>query len=159
MGNAKPIETLIRTSSKMDNDEFAPLVNETMSRGIIGSLLYLSTSRPDIMFGVGICTRFQASPKESYLKATKRILRHLKGTRDLILYYPSRDHFDLIGYENADYARYLVNRKSTLGMDDFLGSSLIYWGSKKENSVDLYTAEAESVIAASYCAQLLGIKQ
>ncbi|XP_070003844.1 secreted RxLR effector protein 161-like [Nicotiana sylvestris] len=111
-------------------DETGSPVNQTMYRGIIGSLLYLTISRPDIVFSVGICARFQSNPKESHLKATKRILRYLKVTQDLVLYYPSGDSFYLIGYADADYAGYLVVRKSTSGMAHFLGSCLISWGTR-----------------------------
>ncbi|XP_019241156.1 PREDICTED: uncharacterized protein LOC109221148 [Nicotiana attenuata] len=140
-------------------DEFGPPVNQTMYRGIIGSLVYLTASRPDIIFSVGLCARFQSNPKESHLKATKRILRYLKGTQDLVLYYPSGDNFNLIGYADADYAGYLVDRKRTFGMAHFLESCLISWGTMKQNSVALSIAKAAYVAAASCCAQLLCIKQ
>ncbi|XP_070045495.1 secreted RxLR effector protein 161-like [Nicotiana tomentosiformis] len=129
-----------------------------MYRGIIGSLLYLPASRPDVFFSVGLCTRFQSNSNESHLKAAKRILRYLKGTQDLVLYNPSRDNFDLIGYADADYTGYLVDRKSTSGMAHFLGSCLISWGTRKQNLVALSTIQAEYVAAASCCAQLLWIK-
>lgn len=77
------------------------------------------------MFSVGMCARFQAAPKECHLKAAKRILRYLNGTQDLVLFYPISDSFDLIGYTDDDYAGFLVDRKSTLGMAHFLGSALI----------------------------------
>ncbi|XP_075099444.1 secreted RxLR effector protein 161-like [Nicotiana tabacum] len=96
---------------------------------------------------------------ESHLKAAKRILRYLKGMQDLVLYYPSGDNFDLIGYVDADYARYMVDRKSTSGMALFLGSYLISWGTRKQKSVALSTVEAEYVAATSCYAQLLWIKQ
>nr|XP_033512880.1 secreted RxLR effector protein 161-like [Nicotiana tomentosiformis] len=134
-------------------------VNETMYRGIIGSLLYLIARRPDIIFSVGLYARFQSNLKESHLKSAKRILRYLKGTQDLVLYYPSGDNFDLIGYVDVDYVGYLVDRKSTSGMAHFLGSCLISWGTRKQNSVALSTTKAEYVAAASCCAQLLWIKQ
>ncbi|XP_070009945.1 secreted RxLR effector protein 161-like [Nicotiana sylvestris] len=140
-------------------DETGYLVNQTMYRGIIGSLLYLTTNQPNIVFNVGLCARFQSNPKESHLKASKRILRYLKGTQDLVLYYPSGDSFNLIRYADADYAGYLVDRKSTSGMAHFLGSRLISWGTRKQNSVALSTDEVEYVAAASCCAQLLWIKQ
>ncbi|XP_049371660.1 secreted RxLR effector protein 161-like [Solanum verrucosum] len=127
--------------------------------GIIGSLMYLTASRPDIVFNVGMCARFQAAPNESHLKAAKRILRYLKGTKDLVLFYPTGDSFDLIGYVDADYAGFLVDRKSTSGMTHFLGSTLISWGTKKQNFVSLSTVEAEYVVVASCCAQILWIKQ
>ncbi|XP_075076856.1 secreted RxLR effector protein 161-like [Nicotiana tabacum] len=130
-----------------------------VNRGFIGSLLYLTASIPDIIFNVGLCVRFQSNPKESHLKAAKRILRYLKGTQDLVLYYPSGDSFNLIGYDDADYAGYLVDMKGTSGMTHFLGSCLISWGRRKQNLVAFSTAEVEYVAAASYCAQLLWIKQ
>ncbi|XP_075080566.1 secreted RxLR effector protein 161-like [Nicotiana tabacum] len=140
-------------------DESGTPVNQTVYRGIIGSLLYLTASRPDIIFSVRLCARFQSNPKESHLKAAKRILRYLKGTQDLVLYYPSCDSFNLIGYANVEYAGYLVDRKNTSGMAHFVGSCLIFWGTRKQNSVALSTTKAEYVAAASCCAQLLWIKQ
>ncbi|XP_070022946.1 secreted RxLR effector protein 161-like [Nicotiana sylvestris] len=133
-------------------DETGSPMNQTMYRSIIGSLLYLTANRPDIIFSVGLCARFQSNPKESHLKATKRILRYLKGTHDLVLYYPSGDSFNLIKYADADYAGYLVDKKRTYGMAHFLGSCLISWGTRKQNSVALSTAEAEYVAAVSCCA-------
>ncbi|XP_070026240.1 secreted RxLR effector protein 161-like [Nicotiana sylvestris] len=122
METSKVIDTPIVMATRLDMDEIGTHVNQTMYRGIIGSLLYLTTSRPDIVFSVGLCARFQSNPKESHLKAAKRILRCLKGTLDLVLYYPSGDNFNLIGYADADYAYYLVDRKSTSGMAHFLDS-------------------------------------
>ncbi|XP_070005481.1 secreted RxLR effector protein 161-like [Nicotiana sylvestris] len=124
-------------------------------RGMIGSLLYLTASRPDIVFSVGFCARFQANPKESHLTIVKRILRYLKGTTDLCIWYPKGSNFNLVGYADADYASFLVDRKSTSGMAHFLGSCLLSWATKKQNSVALSTAEAEYVVAASCCAQLM----
>ncbi|XP_070040345.1 secreted RxLR effector protein 161-like [Nicotiana tomentosiformis] len=145
MEASKVIDTPIAIATRLDMDEPGSLVNQTMYRGIIGSHLYLTTSRPDIVFSVGLYARFQSNPKESHLKAAKRILRYLKGTQDLVLYYPSGYSFDLIGYADADYAGYLVDRKSTSGIAHFLGSCLISWGTRKQNSVALSTAEAEYV--------------
>ena len=102
-----------------------------MYRGIIGSLLYLTASRPYIVYSVGMCVRFQACPRDSHLKAAKHILRYLKKTGDLILFYPAGDTFDLVGFADADFAGYQVDRKSTSRMAHFLGSSLISWGATK----------------------------
>ena len=87
------------TNSKMIVEESDPLVNQTMYRGIIGSLLYLTTSRPDIVYSIGMCARFQACPRDLHLKAAKRILRYLKKTGDLVLFYPTGDTFDLVGLQ------------------------------------------------------------
>ncbi|XP_070013628.1 secreted RxLR effector protein 161-like [Nicotiana sylvestris] len=140
-------------------DETGSPGNQTMYRGIIRYLLYLTASRPAIAFSVGLCANFQSNPKESHLKAAKRILRYLKGTRDLVLYYPSGDSFNLIGYADAVYVGYLVDRKSTSEMAHFLGSCLISWGTRKQNSVALLIADAEYVAVTSCCAQFLWIKQ
>ncbi|XP_070025024.1 uncharacterized protein [Nicotiana sylvestris] len=86
---------------------------------------YLKEEVPDIVFSVGLCARFQANPKESHMTTVKRILRYLKGTTDLRLWYPKGSNFNLVGYVDADYAGFLVDRKNTLGMDHFLGSCLL----------------------------------
>ena len=80
MVDSKPIDTPTETNSKLRVDEADPLVNQTMYRGIIGSLLYLTASRPDIVYSVGMCARFQACPRDSHLKTAKWILRYLKKT-------------------------------------------------------------------------------
>ena len=80
--------TPMSTNCYLEADEAKPEVNQTMYRGLIGSLLYLTASRPDIMFVVCLCARFQSCPKESHLKATKRILKYLKGTISMGLWYP-----------------------------------------------------------------------
>ncbi|XP_075087515.1 secreted RxLR effector protein 161-like [Nicotiana tabacum] len=131
------------------------------NRSYIEELLgqYLTASRPDIVFNVGLCVRLQANPKESHLKAIKRIIRYLKGTYDLCLWYPRGYNFDLAGYADVDYAGFHVDRKITLGTTHFLESCLMSWGTKKKNSVALSTGEAEYVAAGSCCAKLLWIRQ
>ena len=100
-------------------------------RGMIGSLLYLTASRPDIMFIVCMCAHFQSCPKESHLNADKRILKYLIGTSHLGLWYPRITSFDLISYSDADYTGNILDRKSTSGTCQFLGNSLISWFSNK----------------------------
>ena len=158
MNDSKSYDTPIPTSTKLSLDEKGKDVEDKLYRGMIGSLLYLTASRPDIVFSVGLCARFQSKPKESHLKAVKRIFRYLSGTEDLCLWYPKGSNIDLIGYTDADFAGFNVDRKSTSGMAHFLGSCLISWGSKKQNSVALSTAESEYIAAALCCAQLLWIK-
>jgi hypothetical protein len=111
------------------------------------------------MFSVCMCARFQASPREIHLKAAKRILRYLKYTPNISLWYPKGAQLELIGYSDSDYAGCKVDRKSTSGCCQFLGRSLVSWSSKKQNSVALSTAEAEYISAGNCCAQLLWIKQ
>ena len=126
---------------------------------MIGSLLYLTASRPDIMFSVCLCARFQANPKESHLSAVNRILRYLKHTPSIGLWYPKGASLDLLGYSDSDFAGSRVDRKSTSGGCHLLGRSLVSWSSKKQNSVALSTAEAEYIAAGACCAQILYMKQ
>ena len=100
MEETKTMKTLMSSSIKLDKDEKGKSIDSTMYRGMIGSLLYLTTSRPDIMYSVCLCARFQSCPKESHLSVVKRILRYLKGTMDIGLWYPKDDNFELIGYSN-----------------------------------------------------------
>nr|CAD1836378.1 unnamed protein product [Ananas comosus var. bracteatus] len=146
-------------STKLDKDEKGKDVDIKLYRGMIGSLLYLTASRPDIMFSVCFCVRFQAQPKESHLVAVKRILRYVKGTLNLGLWYPKGTNFNLIGFSDVDFAGCNVDRKSTSGTCQFLGHSLVSWSSKKQNSVALSTAEAEYIAAGCCCAQVLWMKQ
>src|SRR6185312_2769932 len=128
-------------------------------RSMIGSLLYICASRPDIMLSVCMCVRFQANPKDCHLMAVKRILRYLVFTPNLGLWYPKGSFFDLLGYSDSDYAGCKVDRKSTTGTCQFPGRSLVAWSSKKQNLVALSMAEAEYVTAGDCCAQLLWMRQ
>ena len=103
----------------------------TTYRGMIDSLLYLTASRHDIVFSVCLCARFQANPKESYLTVVKRMLKYLKGTEELFLWYPRECPFDLTDFTDSDFAGCVLDRKSTSGNAQFLGPCLVSWGSKK----------------------------
>ena len=111
------------------------------------------------MFAVCLCARFQSNPKESHFKAAKRILKYLKGTTFVGLWYPSHSTIHLVGYSNSDFAVCKLHRKSTSGTCHLLGSSLISWHSMKQVYVALSTAEVEYIAAVSCCAQILWIKQ
>jgi len=115
----------------LDTDEKGANVDQTKYRGLIGSLLYLTASRSDIMFNVCLCARYQANHKESHYMTTKRILKYLKGTIDAGLWYPSDVTLNLIDYSDSDFAGCKIDRKSTSGTCHLLGSSLISWHSKK----------------------------
>ncbi|XP_059310199.1 secreted RxLR effector protein 161-like [Lycium ferocissimum] len=122
---------------------------------MIGSLLYLTASRPNIMFSVCKCARFQSTPKESHLTAIKRIFPYLIGTQDFGLWYPHSTNFDLIGYSDADFAGDKTDRKSTSGTCQILGESIISWHSKKQTFVALSTTEAEYLALGSCGTQLV----
>ncbi|GJV10747.1 putative ribonuclease H-like domain-containing protein [Tanacetum coccineum] len=127
-------------------------------QSMIGSLMYLTVSRPDIMFAVCACARFQVFPKTSHLLAVKRIFRYLKGKPSLGLWYSKDSPLELVAYTDSDYAGATQDRKSTTGGCQFLGNRLISWQCKKQTVVATSTTEAEYVAAASCCGQVLWIQ-
>ncbi|GJU38671.1 putative ribonuclease H-like domain-containing protein [Tanacetum coccineum] len=133
-------------------------VDEHLYRSMIGSLMYLTASRPDIMFAVCACARFQVSPKTSHLLAVKRIFRYLKGKPSLGLWYPKDSPLELVAYTDSDYAGATQDRKSTTRGCQFLGNRLISWQCKKQTVVATSTTEAEYVAAANCCGQVLWIQ-
>nr|GEZ84866.1 uncharacterized mitochondrial protein AtMg00810-like [Tanacetum cinerariifolium] len=124
-------------------------------RSMIGSLMYLTASRPDIMFSLCACARHQVTPKEYHLHAVKRIFRYLKGHPKLGLWYPKESPFDLVAYSDSDYGGATQDRKSTTRGCQFLGKRLISWQCKKQTIVATLTTEAEYVTAASCRGQVL----
>jgi hypothetical protein len=125
MEDAKGISTPIKTNGSLDSDTSGNMVDQKMYRSMIRSLLYVTASRPDVMFSVCICVRFEASPRKSHLKATKRILRHLKHTQNVRLWYPKGAKFKLIGYSDSNYAGCKVERRSISSTCQLLGRSLV----------------------------------
>jgi hypothetical protein len=159
MQDCKGIKTPMPTNGHLGPDENGKDYDQKVYRSMIGSLLYLCASRPDIMLSVCMCARYQAAPKESHHQAVKRILRYLAHTPTLGLWYPKGSKLDLVGYSDSDYAGDRVDRKSTSGTCHFLGRSLVCWSSKKQNCVSLSTAEAEYIAAGACCSQLLWMKR
>ncbi|GJS41939.1 putative ribonuclease H-like domain-containing protein [Tanacetum coccineum] len=150
--------TPMETSKPLLKDAEAEDVDVHLYRSMIGSLMYLTASRPDIMFVVCACARFQVTPKVSHLHAVKRIFRYLKGQPKLGLWYPKDSPFDLEAYTDSDYAGASLDRKSTTGGCQFLGSRLISWQCKKQTIVANSTTEVEYVAAANCCGQTKHIK-
>ncbi|GJZ50596.1 putative ribonuclease H-like domain-containing protein [Tanacetum coccineum] len=145
----KTTSTPMETSKSLMKDENAEDVDVYLYRLMIGSLMYLTSSRPDIMFVVCACARFQVTPKVSHLHAGKRIFRYLKGQPKLGLWYPKDSPFDLEAYTDSGYAGASLDRKSTTGGCQFLRRRLISWKCKKQTVVANSTTEAESVAASS----------
>nr|GEU91454.1 uncharacterized mitochondrial protein AtMg00810-like [Tanacetum cinerariifolium] len=154
----KSASTPIDTEKPLLKDHDGEDVDVHIYRSMIGSLMYLTSSRPDIMFAVCACTRFQVTPKVSHLHAVKRIFRYLKGKPHLGLWYPKDSPFDLVAYSDSDYASASLDRKSTTGGCQFLGCRLIFWQCKKQTVVATSSTEVEYVAAASCCAQVLWIQ-
>jgi len=159
LDSTKEAKTPLSTTLKLTKDSDSKHVEGKLYRSMIGSLLYLTASRPDIMFSVGLCARFQANPKEAHLNAVKRIIKYVKGTVNHGLWYSRDSGTELLGFSDADWAGNLEDRKSTSGGCFFLGKNLVSWFSKKQNSISLSTAEAEYIAAGSCCTQLLWMKQ
>ncbi|KAI3685589.1 hypothetical protein L6452_34838 [Arctium lappa] len=156
--NSSPMKTPMVTGSKLHADPEGKSVECKLYIGMIGSLLYLTAGRPDIMFATCLCARFQDNPKESHLYVVNRIFRYLKGTKNLGLWYPENSGFDLMAYTNSDYGGCKLDRKSTSGSCQFFGGKLVSWTCKKQNCVSTSTAEAEYVAAASCCSQVLWMR-
>ncbi|GJV53474.1 putative ribonuclease H-like domain-containing protein [Tanacetum coccineum] len=133
-------------------------VDVHLYRSIIRSLMYLTTSRPDIMFAVCACARFQVTPKTSHLLEVKRIFRYLKGKPTLGLWYSRDSPFEVVVYTDSDYAGATQDRKSTTKGCQFLGNRLISWQCKKQTVVATSLTEAEYVAAASCYGQVLWIQ-
>ncbi|XP_019261100.1 PREDICTED: uncharacterized protein LOC109239050 [Nicotiana attenuata] len=151
MENAKSIGTPMSPTTMLDEDNNGKNVDETMCRGMIGFLLYLTAIRPYIIFSVCKCARFQSAPKESHLTTVKRIIRYLIGTSKLGLWYDHSNNFSLRGFSNADFIGDKINRQSTSGMCQLSGNALVSWHSKKQNCVALSTTEAEYLAVGSCC--------
>ncbi|GJX48896.1 retrovirus-related pol polyprotein from transposon TNT 1-94 [Tanacetum coccineum] len=156
--SVKTASTPIETHKPLVKDEEAADVDVHLYRSMIGSLMYLTASRPDIMFVVCACSRFQVTPKTSHLHAVKRIFRYLKGKPKLGLWYPRESSFDLVAYSDSDYGGANLDRKSTTGGCQFLGHRLISWQCKKQTIMATSTTEAEYVAAANYYGQVLWIQ-
>ncbi|GJR02073.1 retrovirus-related pol polyprotein from transposon TNT 1-94 [Tanacetum coccineum] len=157
--DSKPIKTPMSTETKLTRDEEGESVDNTKYRGMIGSLLYLTASRPDIMFSVCLCARFQEDPKTSHLEAVKRIFRYIKGTTHLGLWYPKGSGIETTVYADSDHAGDYVDHKSTSGVCTFMGCCLTSWFSKKQTALDISTTEAEYVSDEKACQQALWMKK
>ncbi|GKA45339.1 putative ribonuclease H-like domain-containing protein [Tanacetum coccineum] len=162
--SVKTVSTPIETQKPLIKDEEAADVDVHLYRSMIGSLMYLTASRPDIMFAFRACSRFQVTPKTSHIHVVKRIFWYLKDKPKpkpkpkLGLWYPRVSSFDLEAYSDSDYAGANLDRKSTTGGCQFLGRRLISWQCKKQTIVATSTTEAEYVAAANCYGQVLWIQ-
>nr|GFB55261.1 uncharacterized mitochondrial protein AtMg00810-like [Tanacetum cinerariifolium] len=147
--NVKSASTIIDLEKPLVKDGDANDVYVQLYRSMIGSLMYLTTSRLDIMFAVCACAKFQVTLKTSHLLAVKRIFRYLKGKPTLGLWYPRDYPFELVAYTDSDYAEATQDRKSTTRGCQFLRNRLISWQCKKQTVVATSTTEVEYVVAAS----------
>jgi hypothetical protein len=152
MAELKPVSTPMNSAASLGSDEDGEAVDQREYRSMIGSLLYLTATQPDIQFTVGLYAHFQASPRSSHRTIIQRIFRYLKHTPEFVIWYSTSFLLDLVGFYDFDFAVCGIDRKSTSGTCHFLGSSLICWSSWKQSSVAQSTTEAENVAAASFAA-------
>nr|GEY65402.1 ribonuclease H-like domain, reverse transcriptase, RNA-dependent DNA polymerase [Tanacetum cinerariifolium] len=148
LNDGKSASTPIDTEKPLLKDPDREDMDVHTYRSMIGSLMYLTSSRPDIMFAICACARFQVTPKASHLHAVKRNLRYLKGKPHLGLWYPKDSPFDLVAYSDSDYVGASLDRNSNIGGCQFLGCRLIFWQCKKQTVIATLSIEAEYVAVA-----------
>ncbi|GJY13341.1 retrovirus-related pol polyprotein from transposon TNT 1-94 [Tanacetum coccineum] len=158
MDKCDSIGTPLATKPKLDADLSGKPVDQINYRSMIGSLMYLTSSRPDLVKVVCYYARYQARPAEKHLKKVKSIFRYLKGTINMGLWYLKDSSFELHAFLDADHAGCIDTRKSTSGGIQFLGEKLVSWISKKQDYTAMSLAEAKYVALSASCAQFLGEK-
>ena len=157
--SASSVRTPMNPNVKLTVDLLGKSVDPSLYRSMIGSLLYLTASRPDISYSVGVCSRYQSNPKESHMTALKRIIKYVKTIAEFGVWY-SKDTSDVLaGYSDANWAGNADDRRSTSGGCFYVGNNLVSWMSKKQNSILLSTAEAEYIAIGSCCTKLLWMQK
>lgn len=154
------VRTPAEVGMKLEKDPQGKKVDSTLYKKIVGSLMYLTTSRPDITYDVSLISRYMEAPTEMHLNVAKRILRYLKGTPDLgIFFYTKGTKPILLGFTDSDYAGDPDDRRSTSGYAFMFGSGVISWCSKKQQIVSLSTTEAEYIAASSCACQAVWLRR
>ncbi|RWR74934.1 Integrase, catalytic core [Cinnamomum micranthum f. kanehirae] len=159
MEESKIMDTPMDPSLKLIKDGGRLLKDATLFRQLVGSLFYLTITRPDISFPVGVVSQFMDKPRESHFIAAKRILRYIKGTLNFGLFYQQHTPFMLTGFVDADWAGDLNDRCSTTGYCFNMGSAAISWCSKKQTTVALSSCEAEYVAATMATQECIWLKR
>ncbi|GKA00408.1 retrovirus-related pol polyprotein from transposon TNT 1-94 [Tanacetum coccineum] len=143
----------------LDADLSGTPVDQTKYRSMVGALMYLTASRPDIVHATCYCARYQAKPTKKHLTMVKRIFRYLKYTINMGLWYPKDTSFELTAFSDSDHAGCLDSRKSISSGIQFLGGDkLVSWSSKKQDCTSMSSAEAEYVSLSACCAQVLWLR-
>jgi len=150
MTNCNPVSTPMEPGTKLSKFDGGDRVDASKYRSLVGSLRYLTSTTPYLLLSVGIVSRYMEEPSYSHWKVLKRILRYIRGTISLRLYYTKSDNYELVGYSDSDWCEDVDDRKSTSRYVFFMGHTTFTWLSKKQPIVTLSTCEAEYV-AASWC--------
>lgn len=159
MKDCKPISTPMVIGCNIRKEDESKETDQYFYKSMIGSLLYVMASRPDIMQEVGLVNIFQDSPKETHVQDVKRIFRYLKGTFYFGIWYPKREYLNLTTYTDANQVGNVDDRKRTSGGEFFLGNCLVSCLSKKQYSILLSTTEVEYIATTSCCTQILWMKK
>nr|GEV71616.1 hypothetical protein [Tanacetum cinerariifolium] len=155
MSSCDPVDTPMVDRLKLDEDPVGIPVDQTRFRSMVGSLMYLTASRPNLVFAVCMCARYQDLPTKKHLEALKRVFRYLRGTINWGLWCPKDTAMALTAYADADHAVCQDTRRSTSGSAQFLGDKLVSWSSKKQKSTAIFTTEAEYIAMSGFCTQIL----
>ncbi|GJX50381.1 hypothetical protein Tco_0277226 [Tanacetum coccineum] len=153
-----PLDTPMVEKSKLDEDNQGKAVDLSHYCGMIGTLLYLTASRPDLQFAICMCARYQVRPTEKHLHAVKRIFRYLRGTVNRGLWYPKDSSIALTSFADADHAGCQDTRRSISGSMQFLGDRLVSWSSKRKKSSAITSTEAEYIAMSGCCTQILWMR-
>ncbi|GJR80324.1 retrovirus-related pol polyprotein from transposon TNT 1-94 [Tanacetum coccineum] len=153
-----PVDTPMVERTKLDEDLSGIPVDQTQYRSMIGSLMYLTSSRTDLVFAVCMCARYQSKPTKKHLEAVKRVFWYLQGTINMGLWYPKDTAMALTAYADADHAGCQDTRRSTSGSAQFLGDKLVSWSSKKQTSTSISSTKAEYIAMSGCCAQILWMR-
>jgi hypothetical protein len=140
------------------NDE-GEKINSTTFKSLVGSLRYLSCTRLNILYGVGLVSRFMEIPIMTHFKALKRILRYIKGTIDFGLFYSYSNSFYLVGYSDSDWTEDMDDRKSTTGFVFYMGDTVFTWSLKKQSIITLSTCEAEYVATTTCVCHFIWLRR
>ncbi|KAF2307027.1 hypothetical protein GH714_024228 [Hevea brasiliensis] len=159
MQDCNPVKTPVNTNQKFSLEDGENKVDGHTYRSLIGSLLYLTNTRPDIMQAASILSRFMQKPSKIHYGAARRVLRYLKGTSSYGLWYSNANNLELCGFSDSDWAGSLDDRKSTSGYVFHLGSSAICWNSKKQPSTALSSSEAEYIAVTSAACQAIWLQR
>nr|GEY92244.1 uncharacterized mitochondrial protein AtMg00810-like [Tanacetum cinerariifolium] len=153
-----PVDTLMVDKSKLDEDTYGKAVDPTHYRGTVDTLMYLTSSRPDLVYAVCMCARYQAWPTEKHLYVIKRIFQYLRGTVNQGLWYSKDSVIALTAFVDADHAGCQNTRRNTSGSMQLLGDRLFSWSSKRQKSAAKSSTEAEYTALSGCCAQLLWMR-
>ncbi|GJZ82253.1 hypothetical protein Tco_0647426 [Tanacetum coccineum] len=145
METCNPVDTSMVEKSKRDEDLQGKAVDPTRYHGMISTLMYLTSSRSDLVFAVCMCARYQAKPTEKHLHTVKRIFRYLRGTINMGPWYSKDSCIALIAFADVDHAGCQDTKKSTSGSMQLLGGRLVSWSSKKQKYTAISSIEAEYI--------------